>query len=60
MDIRKATHKKRMFTPFHEYHVPWSTLIDLAIAVLDHHPAAVMNGGGGDVASLFSKPFVTP
>ena len=49
-----------MFIPFHEYHVPWSTLTDLAIAVLDHHPAAVMNGGGGDVASLFSKHFVTP
>ena len=49
-----------MFIPFHEYHVPWSTLTDLAIAVLDHHLAAAMNDGGGDVASLFSKPFVTP
>ena len=46
-----------MFIPFHEYHVLWSTLTDLAIAVLDHHPAAVMNSGGGDLASLFSKNF---
>ena len=60
MDIRQATYYKRIFLRFHEYHVAWSTLTDLSIVVLDHHPTTVMNGGGGDVEYLFSKPILTP